>query len=103
MDGAGPGVGIIPCREEVIEMNFIFFLLIGLVAGWIAGKLMRGNGLGLVGDLIVGVVGAVIGGLLFAFLGIAAIGLLGQLAMAVVGAVVLLGLARVFRRPAAQD
>ena len=52
-------------------MDFLFFLLIGLVAGWLAGKLWRGSGFGLIGDLIVGVIGALLGGWLFGRLGIA--------------------------------
>ena len=46
-------------------MNIILFLLIGLVAGWLAGKIMKGKGFGLVGNLVVGVVGAFIGGFVF--------------------------------------
>ena len=52
-------------------MNIILFLLIGLVAGWLAGKIMKGKGFGLVGNLIVGVVGAFIGGFIFNALNIA--------------------------------
>ena len=71
-------------------MDFIGFLLIGLVAGWIATQFMRGGSLGLLGNLAVGVVGAFIGGILFRLLGFAAVGLIGKLITAVVGAVVLL-------------
>ena len=49
-------------------MNIIWFLLIGLVAGWLAGQLMKGRGFGIVGNMIVGVVGAVLGGFLFGML-----------------------------------
>ena len=75
----------------------IWFLLIGLVAGWLAGMLVKGRGFGLVGDLVVGVLGALLGGLLFAALGLAAYGLAGSLIMAVVGALVLLFLIRMIR------
>jgi uncharacterized membrane protein YeaQ/YmgE (transglycosylase-associated protein family) len=78
--------------------GLIWFLLIGLVAGWLAGRVMRGGGYGLVGDLIVGVIGALLGGWLFGLLGIATGGLLGSLITAFVGAVVLIGLLRVIRR-----
>jgi len=78
--------------------NLIWFLLIGLAAGWLAGKVMRGGGYGLVGDLIVGVIGALLGGWLFGLLGIHAGGLLGALITAFVGAVVLILLLRVIRR-----
>ncbi len=71
-------------------MSLLWFLIIGLAAGWIAGELMRGDGFGLLGNIVVGVVGALVGGFLFDLLGISAYGLIGSLIMAVVGAVVLL-------------
>ena len=76
----------------------LWFLLIGLIAGWLAGQVMRGGGYGVVGDMIVGVIGALIGGWLFGLLGISAGGLIGQIIMAFVGAVVLIFLLRVIRR-----
>ena len=81
-------------------MDILGFLVIGIVAGWIASVIMRGHGFGLVGDLIIGIVGAFIGGMLFRAMGITAYGVFGALAMAVVGAVVLLGLAGFLRRAA---
>lgn len=71
-------------------MGIIWFLIIGLIAGWLAGKIMRGGGFGFLGNLGVGVVGAIIGGLLFRILGIAAYSLIGSLVSATVGAIVLL-------------
>ena len=79
-------------------MEFIWFIVIGLVAGWLAGQFMKGGGFGLVGDLIVGVIGALLGGFLFGLLGISAGGLLGALITATVGAVVLILLLRVIKR-----
>jgi uncharacterized membrane protein YeaQ/YmgE (transglycosylase-associated protein family) len=79
-------------------MNLLWFLIIGLVAGWLAGKLMRGGGYGLIGDLVLGVIGAFLGGWLFGVLGIAAGGLIGRLITATVGAVVLLFLIRLIKR-----
>jgi uncharacterized membrane protein YeaQ/YmgE (transglycosylase-associated protein family) len=64
--------------------------LIGLAAGWLAGKVMKGPDFSLLGTLIVGVIGAVLGGFLFRIVGFAAIGLLGNLISATVGAIVLL-------------
>ncbi len=78
--------------------NLIWFLLIGLAAGWLAGQVMRGGGFGLVGDLIVGVIGALVGGWLFALLGIYTGSLIGQLITAFVGAVVLIFLLRMLKR-----
>ena len=72
-------------------MNFIWFILIGLAAGWLAGQLVKGGGFGMLGDIIVGVIGALIGGFLFSALGLSSGGgLLGSLIVATIGAVVLL-------------
>jgi uncharacterized membrane protein YeaQ/YmgE (transglycosylase-associated protein family) len=71
-------------------MHIIYFLLIGLLAGWLAGQIMKGRGFGLLGNLIVGVVGAVLGGFLLGILGLHGYGLLGNLIVALIGAVVLL-------------
>lgn len=78
--------------------SLIWFLLIGLIAGWLAGRVMRGGGFGLVGDMIVGVIGALIGGWLFGQLGISAGGLIGAIITAFVGAVVLILLLRLIKR-----
>jgi uncharacterized membrane protein YeaQ/YmgE (transglycosylase-associated protein family) len=78
-------------------MHWIWFLIIGLVAGWIAGKLMRGHGFGLVGNLVVGILGALAGGFLFGLLGVTAYGLIGSLVTATVGAVVLLWIVRLLK------
>ncbi len=71
-------------------MNFLYFAIIGIIAGWLAGQIMKGRGFGLVGNLVVGVLGAILGGWLFSALGISAGGIIGSLIMAVAGAVVLL-------------
>ena len=76
----------------------VWFLLIGLIAGWLAGPVMRGGGYGVIGDMIVGVIGALIGGWLFGMLGISAGGLIGSIIMAFVGAVILILLLRAIRR-----
>ena len=78
--------------------GLIWFLLIGLIAGWLAGRVMRGGGYGVVGDLIVGVIGALLGGYIFAALGISSYGLLGALITATVGAIVLIALIRLVRK-----
>jgi uncharacterized membrane protein YeaQ/YmgE (transglycosylase-associated protein family) len=61
-------------------MNVLWFLLVGVIAGWLAGVLVKGGGFGLIGDLVVGIIGALIGGLLFSSLaGLAGGGLLGSI------------------------
>jgi len=81
-------------------MEILWFILIGIAAGWLAGQIMHGGGFGVVGDLIIGVIGALLGGFLFGLLGITAGGLLGSLITATVGAIVLIVLLRMFRRAA---
>ncbi|MBA2780143.1 GlsB/YeaQ/YmgE family stress response membrane protein [Billgrantia kenyensis] len=71
-------------------MGLIAWLVIGGLAGWIAGNIMRGGGFGILPNIGVGIVGAVIGGFLFRLLGLQAGGLIGSLVTATVGAVVLL-------------
>ena len=78
--------------------NLIWFLLVGLIAGWLAGRVMRGGGFGVIGDMIVGIIGALLGGWLFGVLGIHAGGLVGSIITAFVGAVVLILILRVIRR-----
>lgn len=79
-------------------LHLILFLAIGILAGYLAGRIMKGRGLGLVGDLVVGVVGAVLGGWLFRLIGISTSGLIGELLTALVGAVVLLYIVRLIRK-----
>jgi uncharacterized membrane protein YeaQ/YmgE (transglycosylase-associated protein family) len=71
-------------------MNWLWFILIGLAAGFLAGAVVKGHGFGLVGNLVVGVIGALLGGFLFGLFGIAATNIVGNLISAFVGAVVLL-------------
>jgi uncharacterized membrane protein YeaQ/YmgE (transglycosylase-associated protein family) len=70
--------------------GLISFLLIGLVAGWLAGKFMKGQGFGLIGNMVIGVIGAFLGGFLFGILGISAGGLIGSIVTATAGAMALL-------------
>jgi len=79
-------------------MNIIFFLLIGGIAGWLAGKIMKGRGLGLWANIGVGVIGALVGGTVFQQLGIEMHGLIGQLLTATIGAVALLWLAKLINK-----
>ena len=86
---------------ELSDMNnnFLWFLIVGLIAGWLAGVLVKGGGFGLIGDLVVGVIGAFLGGFLFTSLGVSAGGgLLGAIVVATIGAVVLLFLVRLLKR-----
>lgn len=88
---SAPGYGFV-----FISHGLILWIIIGLIAGWIAGKISRGRGFGCLVNIILGLVGAVIGGWIFTRLGISALGVLGSLAAAVVGAVILVAIARLF-------
>lgn len=79
-------------------MNFILFLIIGAVAGWLAGNIMKGRGFGVLGNIVVGIVGSFLGGMLFGALGLKAFGLIGSLITATVGAVVLLYLISLMKK-----
>jgi uncharacterized membrane protein YeaQ/YmgE (transglycosylase-associated protein family) len=80
-------------------MEFIWFIVIGLVAGWLAGQLVRGGGFGVLGDIVVGILGALIGGYLFTSLGVSlGGGLFGAIAVATIGAIVLIIILRLIKR-----
>ena len=76
----------------------LWVIVIGILAGWIAGKIMRGSGFGLLGDLIVGVIGSLLGSFIFGLLGLGAYGLIGRLVVAIIGAIILLWLIRFIKR-----
>ena len=79
--------------------GIIVWLIIGAIAGWLAGTLLRGGGFGLIGDIIVGIVGAVLGGWLAGVLGLhLASGLISAIITATVGAIVLILIVRVIKR-----
>ena len=80
-------------------MEFVWFILIGLAAGWLAGQVMKGGGFGVLGDIVVGVIGELLGGFLFRTFGVSAGGgLLGSLIVATIGAIVLLFVLRLVKK-----
>ncbi|HWE71584.1 MAG TPA: GlsB/YeaQ/YmgE family stress response membrane protein [Stellaceae bacterium] len=79
--------------------GLIAILLIGLVAGWLAGKIVAGRGFGIIADILVGIVGAVVGAWIFRQLGIfIGPGIVSAIISATIGAVILLGLIRLIKR-----
>jgi uncharacterized membrane protein YeaQ/YmgE (transglycosylase-associated protein family) len=79
--------------------SLIWFLIIGAIAGWLAGLVMKGRGFGLLGDIVVGIIGAFLGGWVFGKLGVSfGGGLAGSLIVAFLGAVILLFLVRLIKR-----
>jgi uncharacterized membrane protein YeaQ/YmgE (transglycosylase-associated protein family) len=80
-------------------MGVITWILVGLVAGWLAGQVMKGGGYGVLVDIILGILGGVVGGWVFGALGIwPGGGLLGAIIVAFVGAVILVAITRLIKR-----
>ena len=81
----------------VMHTGFLWWIFLGLVAGWLAGKIARGRGFGCIGDVLIGLIGSVIGGWIFTQLGIVHTNtFLFSLAAATVGAVLLVSIAHLF-------
>lgn len=79
-------------------MGLIGSLIIGGVAGWLAGRIMKGEGYGVLMNILLGIVGGLIGGWVFSLLGLATTSIIGQLICATVGAVLLIFLVRALRK-----
>jgi uncharacterized membrane protein YeaQ/YmgE (transglycosylase-associated protein family) len=78
--------------------GIVWWILVGLIAGWLAGKVMKGGGFGVLMDIVIGMIGAIIGGWVFGLIGIFAGGLIGSILVAFVGAVILLWLVRMIKK-----
>ncbi|MCB0706588.1 MAG: GlsB/YeaQ/YmgE family stress response membrane protein [Saprospiraceae bacterium] len=80
-------------------MEFLYFIIVGAIAGWLAGQVMKGGGYGLISNIILGIVGAVVGGWLFGILGLKSTGsLIGSILVSMVGAIVVIYIARLLKR-----
>jgi len=79
-------------------MQFLLWVISGVVAGWLTGQVMRGGGYGLMGDLVMGLLGGLVGGWLFRLLGVAPAGHVGEIVVAFIGGVVLVAVVRFLRR-----
>jgi len=79
-------------------MSLIYFLIVGLIAGWLAGVIMKGSGYGVLGDIVIGIIGAMIGGHVLGWLGVFAYGLIGRIITAVVGAIILIFVVRLIKK-----
>lgn len=80
-------------------MSFIYFIIIGAIAGWLAGKIMKGGGFGLLMNMVLGIIGGVVGGWLFGLFGLTTDeGFIGSLVTAVAGAVVILYVGRLIKK-----
>src|SRR5258708_23223934 len=88
-------------EEQTMGHGLFAWIIIGVVAGWITGKLMKGSGFGFFMDMIVGLIGAVIGGFFSSRLGFVAVGqpgLIGGIVIAVIGALILTAIVRPLTR-----
>jgi len=74
-------------------MKFIGFLIIGAIAGWLAGLIKKGKGFGPRGNMLLGIAGAMVGGFLFGIIGLQSTGTIGSLVVATVGSVIVLAIA----------
>ena len=80
-----------------MELNpggIILWIIVGLIAGWLTGMVMKGGGYGLVGDLIVGLIGALIGGFIVGLVVHGSVGFIGSIIVAFIGAVILVVILR---------
>ena len=78
--------------------GLIWWVVVGLIAGWAAGRLMQGGGYGAAMDIVLGIVGAVVGGWLMSLVGIQAGGLIGTIIVAIIGAVLLIWITRLLKK-----
>jgi uncharacterized membrane protein YeaQ/YmgE (transglycosylase-associated protein family) len=79
--------------------NLIWWAIVGLIAGWAAGKIMKGGGYGVVMDIVLGIIGAIVGGWIFNALGIyPGGGIIGSIVVAIIGAVFLIWLTRLLKK-----
>jgi uncharacterized membrane protein YeaQ/YmgE (transglycosylase-associated protein family) len=80
-------------------MNLLYLLVVGLIAGWLAGQVMKGGGYGVLVDIVLGILGSIVGGWVFGLLGIwPGGGIIGSIIVAFVGAVLLVWISRVLKR-----
>ena len=80
-------------------MGFLAWIIVGLMAGWLAGQFMKGGGYGMVVDIILGLLGGVLGGWIFEKLGVSTGGgMIGSIIVAFIGAVILVGITRLLKR-----
>ena len=80
-------------------MGIVAWIIVGLIAGWAAGKVMKGGGYGVLMDIVLGILGGLFGGWLFGALGIwQGNGMVGSIIVAFIGAVILVGITRLIKR-----
>lgn len=84
-------------------MDILYWIVVGLIAGWLAGMVMKGSGYGIVADIVLGIVGGIVGGWLFGSIaGREPTGLIGSIVVAAIGAIILVFISRLFTRGTAR-
>jgi uncharacterized membrane protein YeaQ/YmgE (transglycosylase-associated protein family) len=84
--------------REVADVGFITWIVVGLIAGWLAGQVMKGGGYGMIVDILLGIVGGFLGGWVFGLLGLHAGGFIGSIVVSFVGAVILVWITRKLKK-----
>lgn len=79
-------------------MSLLIWIILGGLAGWLAGQLTKGRGYGCLGNVLLGIVGSVVGGWLFSLIGLRVVGGVGSFVAAVVGAIIVIAIAQMFSR-----
>jgi uncharacterized membrane protein YeaQ/YmgE (transglycosylase-associated protein family) len=82
----------------MVHGGIIWWIVVGLIAGWAAGKIMKGGGYGVIADIILGILGAIIGGWVVGVLGFGRGGLIWSILVAILGAVILIWITRFFKK-----
>ncbi|HEX2663291.1 MAG TPA: GlsB/YeaQ/YmgE family stress response membrane protein, partial [Candidatus Acidoferrum sp.] len=85
-------------RRGGSKMGFLTWIIVGLIAGWLAGQVMKGGGYGILVDIILGILGGILGGWVFGLLGLHAGGLIGSIVVSFVGAVILVWITRLVKK-----
>jgi uncharacterized membrane protein YeaQ/YmgE (transglycosylase-associated protein family) len=78
--------------------GILWWIIVGLIAGWLAGQVMKGGGYGVLADIVLGILGGILGGWIFGQMGIGAGSTIGSIIVAFIGAVILVGITRLLKR-----
>jgi len=78
--------------------HLIWWAVVGLIAGWAAGRIMKGGGYGVIMDIVLGIIGAILGGWVMGMVGIHAGGFIGTIIVAIIGAVILIWITRMLKK-----
>jgi uncharacterized membrane protein YeaQ/YmgE (transglycosylase-associated protein family) len=86
--------------EDHMAHGIIWWIVVGLIAGWVAGKIMKGGGYGVIADIVLGIVGGIVGGWVVGLLGFGAGGFIWSILVAILGAAILIWITRLIKKKA---